>query len=210
MNHNNNKISKEAAASRQADFPIAPYFVNRWSPRSFLDKAIPDELLFSLFEAARWAPSSRNVQPWRFLIARSQADLQEFHSFILEGNLEWCANAPVLALVISQKHTVEGTPNRTHSFDTGTAWGFLALQALENGLVTHAMGGFNREKARETLQIPDEYELHAVIAIGYRGDNQFLSETYQEREQPSSRRPVHESLFEGKFGEKLDMGFPKN
>jgi nitroreductase len=190
--------------NRKADYPIAANIINRWSPRSFQDKAVPDELLLSLFEAARWAPSSRNIQPWRFIIARSQADLHKFHNFISEGNLEWCRNAPVLALVISHKQTDEGTQNRTHAFDTGTAWGFLALQAIENGLITHAMGGFNRDKAREALQVPEEYELHCVIAIGYRGDLQALSDDHQEREKPSSRRPLLESLFEGKFAVKLE------
>ncbi|GAA5415792.1 malonic semialdehyde reductase RutE [Paraliobacillus ryukyuensis] len=179
--------------NRKPDFSIHDQFINRWSPRAFLDKEISEELLYSTLEAARWAPSSMNSQPWRFIIARTKEDRERFHSFILDGNRTWCEQAPVLILLISEKAA------GAHTFDTGTAFGFLTLQALENGLATHPMGGFDKEKAREVLGIPNEYELHAVVALGYQGDKTTLTPTLQDREAPSPRRPLKESIFEGTF-----------
>ncbi|WP_078433193.1 nitroreductase family protein [Metabacillus halosaccharovorans] len=186
---------------RKPNFEVSPQFINRWSPRSFLEKEIPENVLFSLFEAARWAPSASNIQPWRFIIARTKEDLEKFHSFIMPGNLVWCKKAPVLAVVASKKTTERG-PNSWHAFDAGTAWGYLALEAHKKGLVTHAMGGFEKEKAREVLNVPDDIEIHAVIAIGYQGEKEILPENLQEREQPSDRRPLKELLFEGTFDNK--------
>ena len=183
---------------RKPDFEVSPQFINRWSPRSFSEKEIPEDVLFGLFEAARWAPSASNIQPWRFIIARTKEDLEKFHSFIMPGNLVWCKKAPVLAVIASQKTTERGL-NSWHAFDSGTAWGHLALEANAKGLVTHAMGGFEKEKAREVLNVPDDIEIHAVIAIGYQGEKEVLPENLQEREQPSSRRPLKELLFEGTF-----------
>ncbi|GAA4726749.1 nitroreductase family protein [Brevibacillus fulvus] len=184
---------------RNPDFDIAPQFIERWSPRSFAEKEIPNDVLYSVFEAARWAPSASNLQPWRFVIARTEEDREKFHSFILPGNLEWCKKAPVLAVLLS-KTTTERGENAWHAFDAGTAWGYLALEAHHQGLITHAMGGFEPEKAREVLQVPEEYAIQAVIAIGYQGEKDALPEKFQEREQPNNRQPLKESLFEGTFG----------
>lgn len=189
--------------NRKADYPIDPIFVNRWSPRAFLDKEVPEEVLLSVFEAARWAPSGFNYQPWRFILARTEENLKLFHSFILPGNLAWCENVPALALLISESETEKG-PNPFHTFDAGTASGYLEIQAAKHGLSTHVMGGFDREKAREVLQIPEKFHIHAVIAIGYMGEKETLPENLQEREQPSPRRPLNEMLFEGKFNQTLD------
>ncbi|PMC33931.1 nitroreductase family protein [Bacillus sp. UMB0899] len=183
---------------RKPNFEVSPQFINRWSPRSFLEREIPEDVLFSLFEAARWAPSASNIQPWRFIIARTKEDLEKFHSFILPGNLVWCQKAPVLAVIASQKTTERGF-NSWHAFDSGTAWGHLSLEANAKGLITHAMGGFDKEKAREVLNVPEDIDLHAVIAIGYQGEKDALPENLQEREQPSGRRPLEELLFEGVF-----------
>ncbi|HZH62867.1 MAG TPA: nitroreductase family protein [Metabacillus sp.] len=184
--------------TRKPNFDISPQFLNRWSPRSFLEKEVPDEDLFSVFEAARWAPSASNLQPWKFIIARTKEDREKFHSFIMPGNLLWCKKAPVLAVIVS-KTTSERGINAWHAFDAGTAWGYLALEANRKGLITHAMGGFEKEKAREVLNVPDDYELQAVIAIGYQGEKEALPENLQERELPSDRSPLKESLFEGSF-----------
>ncbi len=184
---------------RKPDFEISPQFINRWSPRSFVEKDISEEVLFSVFEAARWAPSASNMQPWRFVIARTQEDLEKFHSFIVPGNLTWAKHASALAVIISETKTERGE-NAWHAFDAGTAWSHLALEAANKGLVTHAMGGFDKEKARQVLNVPDEYALHAVIAIGFQGEKDALPENLQEREIPSGRRPLKESLFEGTFG----------
>lgn len=178
---------------RQADHEIDPIFLNRWSPRSFLDKEVSEEVLMRLFEAARWAPSANNLQPWRFIIARTVEERSLFHSFIFERNLEWCKNAPVLAVLISDKQ------NGMHAFDSGTAWGFLSLQAIKEGLKTHAIGGFDKAKAREVLNIPEEFDIQVTIAIGYQGEKEALPEDFQAREIPSSRRPLEESILQGKY-----------
>ncbi|WP_138419941.1 nitroreductase family protein [Aquibacillus sediminis] len=179
---------------RKADYPVDPVFIERWSPRSFLEKEIPEETFMGVLEAARWAPSSLNKQPWRFIVARNKQDRERFLSFINEGNQVWCEKAPAFVLVVSDQDN-----GASHSFDAGAAWGNLSIQAAKSGLITHAMGGFDKEKARTVVNIPDNYELHAVIAIGYQGEKQALPEQIQEREQPSDRRPLQESIFEGKM-----------
>jgi nitroreductase len=185
---------------RVADYEIDPIYLKRWSPRSFLEKEIPEEVLNSLFEAARWAPSAANVQPWRFVVAKSEEDRKRFLSFINEGNSIWCRNAPVLVAVISKKDEDRfGGKNPNHAFDVGAAWAYLALEAARKGLATHPMGGFNKQKARELLQVPENYDIHVVLAIGYQGDKEALSESLQERETPSSRMPVESFTFEGIF-----------
>lgn len=206
MNHKiNNKLTPEVESHRKADSNINSIFLNRWSPRSFLSREISDEVLYSIFEAARWAPSGSNLQPWRFVIARTPEQREQFYQFINQGNREWCEKAPVLALLFSNKITPKGTHNRSHAFDAGTAWGYLALEASQQGLITHAMGGFDPEKAREVLRIPEDYELHAVIAIGYRGDAAALSVARQQQEKPSIRKPISEFIFNGKYGKELDV-----
>lgn len=192
----------EVKENRQAGYDIDPIFLNRWSPRSFKTDAVPEEVLFSLFEAARWAPSGSNEQPWRFVFARTQEDKARFYPFIAEGNRAWCEKAPVLVLVLSKTISSRGTHLRSHALDAGTAWGYMALEATRQGLATHAMGGFDPEKAREVLGIPAEYEPQIVIAVGYQGEKEALSEAFQEREKPSSRRPLDETVFEGVFTEK--------
>jgi nitroreductase len=178
---------------RQADHDIDQVYLDRWSPRSFQEKEVPEEVLMRIFEAARWAPSANNFQPSRFIIARNKEDRELFHTFINEGNRLWCEKAPVLAVLISNQE------DPVHTFDAGTAWGYLSLQATREGLITHAMGGFQREKAREVLNIPDNYDVQIVIAIGYQGEKEALPENFQTREQPSNRRPLKESIFEAKF-----------
>ncbi|WP_449537760.1 nitroreductase family protein [Ferdinandcohnia sp. Marseille-Q9671] len=192
------EVKTKVENNRVAAYDIDPTVINRWSPRSFLEKEVPEETLLSIFEAARWAPSGFNLQPWRFILARTNVDLERFHSFILPGNLSWCKKAPALALIVSDKTTEKGE-NPYHTYDAGTASGFLLLEATRKGLSTHVMGGIDRDKAREVLQIPDHFEIHSVIAIGYRGDKDVLPENLQEREQPNSRLPLADILFEGTF-----------
>ncbi|GGH84856.1 nitroreductase [Pullulanibacillus pueri] len=192
--------AQENQTQRQNDYAIDSIFLNRWSPRAFLDKAIPEDVLFSVFEAARWAPSAANMQPWRFIIARNDNDKEKFYSFIKEGNLIWCKKAPVLVAILSQK-SLDGNPNRFHSFDAGTAWGYLALQAKMNGLMTHAMGGFDPELAKNVLNIPEDFEVNAIVAIGYQGPADELPEPLKEREHPSGRLSLEELLFEGNFNQ---------
>ena len=192
-------INSEVVNRREASYEIDSVYLNRWSPRSFADKDIPDDVLYSVFEAARWAPSAFNIQPWRFIIARTEENRKKFHTFISEFNLSWCNKVPAFALIISET-TSERGENISHQFDTGAAWGYLSLEATKKGLITHPMTGFDFEKAREVLHIPEEYSINALIAIGYQAEKDLLPENLQEREQPSTRRPLNESLFEGEFG----------
>ncbi|MFB9977242.1 nitroreductase family protein [Pallidibacillus thermolactis] len=195
-------IITETKSYRKPDYEIDEMFINRWSPRSFLDKEIPEEVLLTVFEAARWAPSAYNEQPWRFIIAKTKEERERFYPFISEFNLSWCKKAPVLVLILS-KTTRNGEFLQSHSFDAGAAWAHLALQANKCGLITHPMTGFDFDRARETLEIPEDYAIEALVAIGYQGEKEALSEKLQEREQPNGRRPIKESLFTGKFGNEL-------
>lgn len=184
---------------RTASHDIDPIYLKRWSPRSFLNKEVPESVLRSIFEAARWAPSAANMQPWHFVIARKEKDHEKFLSFINENNVAWCKNAPVLIAVTSKMDSERFGDNITHAFDTGAAWGFLALEATRQGLATHGMGGFDREQAKEVLQIPDNYAVQALIALGYRGDKETLDEKFHDREIPSNRKEADEFISEGIF-----------
>ncbi|CAM3781612.1 nitroreductase family protein [Alicyclobacillus pomorum] len=197
------ELTTKVAEHRTPTYEIEPIFLNRWSPRAYSEQPIDDETLFRIFEAARWAPSSYNLQPWRFIVAKSEEDRSKFLSFIFEGNVTWCKKAPVLAVLVSHTVNSNGEPNHKHAFDAGAAWGYLALQATQLGIYTHAMGGFDREKAREVLQLPAEYEPQIVISLGYYGDPQDLPEALRAREVPSTRRPLSEIVFEGQFGGKM-------
>lgn len=189
---------------RKASHDIDPIFIERWSPRSFLNKDVPEDVLQSIFEAAHWAPSAANIQPWRFVVARKEADREKFHSFIYEGNVAWCDKAPVLTAIVSKTDAeFMGGNNPSHAFDTGAAWGYLALEAAHKGLATHAMGGFDEDKAKEVLNIPENYTVHAVIAIGYQGEKETLLDNLQDREKPSDRYEVENIISEGTFTEKL-------
>ena len=183
----------QAKDFRQAQYPIDDQFLNRWSPRAFSDKPVSYDVLGRLFEAARWAPSANNNQPWRFIVAKTPDDLEKFHPILMEGNLRWAKKAPVLVLVVSDN------TKGSNEFDAGTAWGFLSLQAVKEGLVTHAMGGIYKDIAKETFNIPENFDVHLAIAIGYKGNKESLEPDLQQRETPSSRKPLEEIVFEGSF-----------
>jgi nitroreductase len=185
---------------RKAQFELDPIYLNRWSPRSFLSKPVEDDKLLGVLEAARWAPSAYNDQPWKFIIARTEEDRRKFYSFVSDFNLAWCKAAPVLILILSRTVTERGD-NPSHAFDTGAAWGFLALEAVRKGLITHAMTGIDKAKAREVLNVPQDYEVQGLVALGYQGPKENLPEALRERERPSQRKPLEESLFEGGFGQ---------
>ncbi|MCL6548030.1 MAG: nitroreductase family protein [Alicyclobacillus sp.] len=184
---------------RRTSFPIDPLFVTRWSPRAYSEQPIDQQTLFTILEAARWAPSAGNLQPWRFVIARTPEDRARFCSFINDRNVLWCKRAPVLVVLCSCTFQ-DGKPIRSHAFDAGTAWGFLALQAAQLGVFAHAMAGFDPAKARQVLALPAEYEPQVVISLGYYGDPAQLPEDLQAREKPSQRRSLCETVFEGTFG----------
>lgn len=192
--------------NRKMEHPIDPIYLQRWSPRAFSTKPIAKEKLNAIFEAARWAPSAANFQPWRFVIVEKKEDKDKFLSFVNETNVEWCKHAPVLVAIISKTTRNEaGDLNITHAFDTGAAWAYLTLEATRQGLITHGMGGFDRQKAKKVLQIPEEYDVQAITAIGYHDPNaELLPEKFKDREVPSTRNSIEDFVFEGKFNEKYD------
>ena len=189
----------------QTQFPIHDLLVRRWSPRAFDERPVESHTLWSLFEAARWAPSSNNEQPWRFIAATKrdhEADWNRLFDCLVEGNRRWAFRAPVLMLSIASiNFEDDGKPNRHAFHDTGLAVENLILQATAHGLIVHQMAGFDVEKARADLSIPSGCEPVAMIAIGYPGDPAVLSERLQERElRPRSRRPIREWAFLGQWG----------
>src|SRR3989344_2665269 len=186
---------------RKPEYPIIPLILNRWSPRAMSGEGMSEEELMPLFEAARWAPSSFNSQPWRFIYAkRNTEDWNVLFNLMGEFNQSWAKNASVLVVVISRKFFEHNEkPSRTHSFTTGSAWQNLALEASSRGLVAHGMEGFDYEKARKDLEVPDDYDIAAMIAIGKKGKKDFLPEELQKIETPSNRKPLKDIIMEGKF-----------
>ncbi len=158
--------------------------------------------LLVLFEAARWAPSSGNSQPWRFLYARRETDAWPlFFDLLVEGNKIWCRNAAALIVFVSRRTSERsGRDLVTHSYDTGSAWVSFALQGWLRGLVVHGMAGFDYARAAETLLVPDDFRVEAMAAVGRPGPIEDLPETLRAREAPSPRRPLADSVFEGRFG----------
>lgn len=188
-------------SGRKADHSIHPLLLNRWSPRAMTGEPITQEELMSLFEAARWAPSSYNNQPWRFLYAKKGTPhFDTFFDLLVEFNKSWCKKAAVLGVVLSEK-IFEKTkkPSITHALDTGAAWENLALEGNGRNLVVHGMQGFDYVKAKTVLNVPDEFEVLAMFAVGKPAPKETLSKELQEKEAPSSRKTVSEFVFEGSF-----------
>ncbi|MBV9877193.1 MAG: nitroreductase family protein [Verrucomicrobia bacterium] len=186
---------------RKADYPIDSVFLDRWSPRAMSGEPITEEELFTLFEAARWAPSSFNNQPWRILYARRDTpQWPVFFNLLVEFNQSWAKHAAALVVFISKKtFDHNGEPALTHSFDTGAAWENLALQGALKGLVIHGMQGFDYDKAKTALKIPEGFNVEAMAVIGKPGRKEDLPEKLQERETPSGRRKLTETAFEGPY-----------
>lgn len=184
--------------------PIHDLLKRRWSPRAFSDRPVEAEKLRILFEAARWAPSSNNEQPWRFIVATKDDETEWNRLFgcLVEGNRKWAYRAPLLILSAAGLNFEDDSrPNRHAFHDTGMAVENLVLQATALGLATHQMAGFDVEKARADLKIPSGYEPVAMIAVGYPGDPASLSDRLRERElQPRVRRPISEWTFSGLWG----------
>lgn len=186
---------------RRADHPIDNLFLDRWSPRAMSGEPIAQEDLMTLFEAARWAPSSYNNQPWRFLYARRDTEQWAlFFDLLVEFNQSWARNAAVLVLFISKNtFDMSGELSVTHSFDSGAAWENLALQGWLKGLVVHGMQGFDYERARTDLHVPEGFKVEAMVAIGKPGSVDVLPPELRERELPSDRRKLEETICEGRF-----------
>jgi nitroreductase len=191
----------DASRVRTADHLIEPLFLQRWSPRAMTGEPLREGEIMSLFEAARWAPSTYNEQEWRFLYARRDTpQWPTFFALLVEGNQAWCGQAAMLGVVLSHKvFTRNGKPNPVHTFDAGLAYENLALQGAAMGLVVHGMQGFDFERARRDLNVPDDYAVEAMFAVGRPGDPAKLPEQLRNIEQPSGRKPVEEFIGEGKF-----------
>lgn len=168
-------------------------FLNRWSTRAFSSEPLSDGEINTLFEAARWAPSSSNSQPWLFLYATDGPERDLFNSLLRPGNQTWATAAPLLVFIAAEKGNDEGRVYRTNQFDSGAAWMSIAIQASKMGMFTHAMGGIEIDQVHEKLNLPsDKYDVIAAIAIGRRGDPSGLAEDLQGREKPNDRKPLSE------------------
>jgi nitroreductase len=193
------------ANSRTADYPIDPLFLERWSPRAFTDEAISQAELLTLLEAARWAPSSFNSQPWRFLYARRDTEpWPRFLGLLNEYNQSWAKNAAALVILVSKTTLLprgadKEVPSYTHSLDAGAAWANLALQATRSGWAAHGMAGFDVPRTAAELGVPANYRVEAAIAIGRPGDKSLLPEALRAREVPSDRLPLSQLVNEGRF-----------
>jgi nitroreductase len=197
-------MSLDHTANRQPDHPVAAQFTDRWSPRSFSDRTLTEAEVMSLLEAARWAPSASNHQPWRFVWARrGEGAFDALHACLTGNNLVWTTKAAAL-IVVASKDTVlnrEGAevPNRTAGFDTGAAWMSLALQAHGMGMFAHAMGGFDKDKLAAAVALPAGHTLHCVVAVGEQGPAEALPEDLAAREKPSGRKPLADTAVHGRF-----------
>jgi len=189
----------ENESARKSNYPINPLILNRWSPRSMTGEALNDDDIMSLFEAARWAPSSYNNQPWRFIYAKRNSEhWDRFFNLLAEGNKNWTKNAALLVVVISRKNfEFNEKPAITHQFDAGSAWENLALEASSRGIVAHGMQGFDYEKAGVNLGVPHDFEVMAMIAIGKKGPIEILPPELQEMEKLTDRKPLKEIIMEG-------------
>ena len=186
---------------RKSGHKINNLILSRWSSRAMSGEAISEEELMSLFEAARWAPSSYNNQPWRFIYAkRGTSNWDKFMNLLVEFNQSWAKNAAVLILIISKKNFEHNNkPSVTHRFDAGSAWENLALQTSSMNLVSHGMAGFDYDKAKKDLNVPDDFKVEAMVAIGKPGKKEDLPEDLQKNEVISGRKMLNEIIIEGKF-----------
>jgi nitroreductase len=185
------------------NFPVHDLIRHRWSPRAFSDKPVDREILASLFEAARWAPSSNNEQPWAYFVATKDnaEDFAKMVSVLVEFNADWAKNAPVLLLAVSRLKFPNGNPNRNAFYDTGAATALLSVEATARGLAVHQMAGFDPAKAKQVFEIPEDCEPIAAIAVGFPGDPNSLSQKLQDRENaPRTRKPLTEFVMSGRWG----------
>jgi nitroreductase len=186
------------------EIPVHDLIRNRWSPRAFADKPVPPEVLRSLFEAARWAPSSYNEQPWAYVVAThdDKENFEKMLSVLVEFNANWAKSAPVLALAISAlAFEKNNAPNRNAQYDTGAATALLSVEATSLGLAVHQMAGFDPDKARQVFEIPAGWDAIAAIAIGYPGDPESLPQPLRDRElAPRVRKPLSKFVMTGSWG----------
>ena len=202
MTKETNLISKIA----NTDFPIHNIIARRWSARAFSTKTVEKSKLLSILEAARWAPSSRNEQPWRYIVFTDDnpEKLEKARSVLLEIN-NYVKLAPILICAITKKtYSDNGVYNKLHFHDLGAANENMFLESFNQGLIMHEMGGFDREKARKVFSIPDEYEIGIMIAVGYQDSHEILPERFREKiNSPRERKPLSEIAFLEEIGNGL-------
>jgi nitroreductase len=186
-------------------YPIHELLRERWSPRAFADRMVEPEKLRSLLEAARWAPSSFNEQPWSFIVATKEhaGEYERLLSCLVEGNVRWAQHAPVLMLSVARLAFERNQKPNRHAFhDVGLAVENLVIQATALGLAVHQMAGFHVDKARELFSIPDGHEPVAALVLGFPGDPAGLPEDLREREvAPRIRKPLESFVFSGQWGQ---------
>jgi nitroreductase len=193
-----------APQSFKVDYPILDVIRNRWSPAIYSPQPVEPEKLLSILEAARWAPSSFNAQPWSFLVARKEepGEFARMLSCLVPGNVVWAQHVPVLMISVARlKFEHNGSPNRHAFHDTGIATGYLMLEAVSLGLLAHGMAGFDPEKARELYGIPEGHEAVAAIGLGYPGDESGAPEELRTRNQRRPRRTLDQFVFAGRWGQ---------
>jgi nitroreductase len=198
------RVADAPIDERVADAPIDAGLLARWSRRAIDPRPVPFELIRTLFEAARFAPSAGNSQPWLFVYAADQPTRARAQQLLKEQNRRWAERAPLLVFIFARRsHPQTGQPLRTGAFDTGAAWFSLAVQAERLGLVTRAMGGIFHEATYAALGVPeDKFESMAAVAVGFPGDAPSLPADLGEKERPSLRKRQHEFVFNGRYVER--------
>lgn len=189
------------------DYPVHPLIASRWSPRAYDTKPVESEKLQRIFEAARWAASSSNIQPWYFMVGFKGDEVYEkIAGTLVEFNQLWALNGPLLVLAMSKTTNSRGGINIAHAYDLGQSVAILSLQAMHEGIYTHQMGGFDASAVARELELPEEYQAMVVFALGYLGDDSILHPNLRQLElSPRTRRSAGESVFTGSFGHKADF-----
>ena len=197
----------ETIKQAASDYTIHPLVASRWSPRAYSLKPIETDKLQRIFEAARWAASANNLQPWHFLVGfKGDNVYNKIFATLVEFNQLWATNAPVLVLAIGKTSNLKGEPNKSCSYDLGQAVATLSLQAMHEGIYAHQMGGFNATEAAILLEIPADFEILVAFTLGYLGEAELLHPNLLKLEtSPRTRRPIGESVFTGSFGHSADF-----
>lgn len=192
---------EQATKYADTDYPVHELIRQRWSPRSFSDKSVDPELINQLFEAARWAPSSYNEQPWKFIVARKEdtTAFAKLAKVMNDFNSGWAGDAPVLALGLAKTtFDLDGRPNPHAGHDLGQAIAHLTFEATRNQLYVHQMAGIEPEIANDIYDLPDDYKPMTMFAIGYKGQPESLGDKLQKQETSArSRKPLDEILVHG-------------
>ena len=191
--------------TRKADFPIDPQFTERWSPRAYTGEVISEADVMSMLEAARWAPSSNNAQPWRFaVVLRNDPQWDVLFTTLNPNNQAWAGKAGALVAIASYQLAAKAgspdlAPNGMHAFDTGAAWAYMAMQAHLNGFSLHGIGGFDKVAGAQVLGLPADHTLQMLATVGKRGDAATLPDALREREAPNARKPLTTLAKRGSF-----------